>query len=106
QLLCDTVLPGSFPGRAFLRQIPACNAFPTPQAFLLSMAVRKFMKPKAAIAFSRRLAFNSRNGVPCLQTRIMNLRGNTISDITVRSPGFSDREGLPLHMLSALRNCS
>ena len=49
------------------------------------MAVRKFMKPKAAVAFSRKLCFNSRNAVPCLQARAFNLRGNLISDVTVRA---------------------
>eukprot|EP00730_Choanoeca_flexa_P015731 TRINITY_DN7290_c0_g1_i3.p1 TRINITY_DN7290_c0_g1~~TRINITY_DN7290_c0_g1_i3.p1 ORF type:complete len:611 (+),score=201.12 TRINITY_DN7290_c0_g1_i3:248-2080(+) len=55
------------------------------QAFILSMAVRKFMKPKAAVAFSRKLCFNSRNAVPCLQTRVFNLRGNLISDIEIKA---------------------
>lgn len=66
----------------------------SPKAFLLSMAVRKFMKPKSALAFSRRLAFNSRNGKPCLQTRIMNLRGNLISDVVVRTLRNQDRGGV------------
>lgn len=51
------------------------------QAFVLSMAVRKFLKPKSAIAFSRKLVYNCRNGQPCLQMRIMNLRGTVISDV-------------------------
>eukprot|EP00045_Choanoeca_perplexa_P006977 m.61271 g.61271 ORF g.61271 m.61271 type:complete len:529 (+) comp13869_c0_seq1:186-1772(+) len=55
------------------------------QAFILSMAVRKFMKPKSAVAFSRKLCFNSRNAVPCLQTRAFNLRGNLISDVSIRA---------------------
>ena len=58
-------------------------------AFLLSMAVRKFMRPKTAIAFARRLVFNSRNGVPCLQARVINMRGNLISDIKVQRRGTS-----------------
>jgi hypothetical protein len=48
------------------------------------MAVRKFMRPKTAIAFARRLVFNSRNDVPCLQARVLNLRGNLLSDVKVR----------------------
>eukprot|EP00043_Microstomoeca_roanoka_P007921 m.76443 g.76443 ORF g.76443 m.76443 type:complete len:527 (-) comp14026_c0_seq2:667-2247(-) len=66
------------------------------QAFLLSMAVRKLMKPRAAISFSRKLVVNTRNGVPCLQARIMNLRGNLITNVQIvasRSRRVETQEG-------------
>eukprot|EP00730_Choanoeca_flexa_P007867 TRINITY_DN12404_c4_g2_i1.p1 TRINITY_DN12404_c4_g2~~TRINITY_DN12404_c4_g2_i1.p1 ORF type:complete len:534 (+),score=91.56 TRINITY_DN12404_c4_g2_i1:224-1825(+) len=55
------------------------------QTFVLSVAIRKYMKPKSTVAFSRKLVFNTRNGVPCLQARIVNLRGTFMSNIRLKA---------------------
>ena len=57
------------------------------QTFVISVAIRKYMKPKSTVSFSRRLVFNIRNGVPCLQARIFNLRGTLMSNVRVRLCG-------------------
>ncbi|EGD77549.1 hypothetical protein PTSG_08647 [Salpingoeca rosetta] len=76
------------------------------QAFLLSMAVRKLMKPRTAITFTRKLVVNTRDGVPCLQARILNLRGNLISDVQVnatRSRRVRTREGENYYKIEKLK---
>lgn len=40
-------------------------------AFVLSLAVRKFMRAKPQMMFSRALVFNTRNGIPHLQFRVV-----------------------------------
>lgn len=55
----------------------------TRQACVLSMAVRKLMKPETAVTFSRKLVLNQRNGQPCLQARITNLRGTLLTNVQV-----------------------
>lgn len=51
--------------------------------FILSITVRKFMKPKGACLFSKQMVFNTRNGVPHLQFRLVNMRGNFVDDVRV-----------------------
>eukprot|EP00045_Choanoeca_perplexa_P016731 m.229650 g.229650 ORF g.229650 m.229650 type:complete len:473 (-) comp17344_c0_seq2:973-2391(-) len=51
------------------------------QTFVISVVIRKYMKPKSTVAFSRRLVFNMRNGVPCLQARVFNLRGTLMTNV-------------------------
>eukprot|EP00911_Craspedida_sp_UC1_P002458 UC1_evm1s1831 len=53
------------------------------EAFVLSIAVRKFMRAKPIIEFTKQLAFNTRNNEPFLQVRVANLRGNAMLDTHV-----------------------